>query len=111
MTLHVVIMTFGIVDVLIICSELNAKDIEIIQAIFFGFVLRREVMRFLLSNIRYWLEEYKFDGFRYDGVSSMLYHSHGIGKIQPSREKKTYYEKNFSFQVIVFLAHMMNILV
>ncbi|CAF5198029.1 unnamed protein product, partial [Rotaria magnacalcarata] len=38
----------------------------------------REVMRFLLSNIRYWLEEFKFDGFRFDGVSSMLYHSHGI---------------------------------
>ena len=42
---------------------------------------RREVMRFLLSNIRFWLEEFKFDGFRYDGVSSMLYHSHGIGKL------------------------------
>ncbi|CAF3840761.1 unnamed protein product [Rotaria sp. Silwood1] len=41
--------------------------------------LEREVMRFLLSNIRYWLEEFKFDGFRFDGVSSMLYHSHGIG--------------------------------
>ncbi len=38
-------------------------------------------MRFLLSNIRYWLEEFKFDGFRFDGVSSMLYHSHGIGKL------------------------------
>ena len=37
-------------------------------------------MRFLLSNIRYWLEEFQFDGFRFDGVSSMLYHSHGIGK-------------------------------
>jgi len=36
-------------------------------------------MRFLLSNIRYWLEEFRFDGFRFDGVSSMLYHSHGIG--------------------------------
>jgi 1,4-alpha-glucan branching enzyme len=42
-------------------------------------LFRREVMRFLLSNIRYWLEEFKFDGFRFDGVSSMLYHSHGIG--------------------------------
>ncbi len=44
------------------------------------YLFRREVMRFLLSNIRYWLEEFKFDGFRFDGVSSMLYHSHGIGK-------------------------------
>ncbi len=38
-----------------------------------------EVARFLLSNIRYWMEEFGFDGFRFDGVSSMLYHSHGIG--------------------------------
>nr|XP_044606510.1 1,4-alpha-glucan-branching enzyme [Equus asinus] len=38
-----------------------------------------EVLRFLLSNIRWWLEEYGFDGFRFDGVTSMLYHHHGIG--------------------------------
>jgi len=37
-----------------------------------------EVLRFLLSNIRFWMEEYCFDGFRFDGVTSMLYHSHGI---------------------------------
>jgi 1,4-alpha-glucan branching enzyme len=36
-----------------------------------------EVRRFLLSNIRYWLEEFRFDGFRFDGVTSMLYHNHG----------------------------------
>ncbi|CAE7772101.1 SBE2.2 [Symbiodinium microadriaticum] len=41
---------------------------------------KHEVLRFLLSNIRYWLEEFRFDGFRFDGVTSMLYHSHGIGK-------------------------------
>ena len=39
-----------------------------------------EVTRFLLSNIRFWMDEYKFDGFRFDGVTSMLYQSHGIGK-------------------------------
>ena len=39
-----------------------------------------EVLRFLLSNIRWWLEEYGFDGFRFDGVTSMLYHHHGIGR-------------------------------
>jgi len=39
-----------------------------------------EVLRFLLSNCRWWLEEYGFDGFRFDGVTSMLYNSHGIGK-------------------------------
>mmetsp|Transcript_13633 Transcript_13633/g.30989 ORF Transcript_13633/g.30989 Transcript_13633/m.30989 type:complete len:1989 (-) Transcript_13633:86-6052(-) len=43
-------------------------------------VLKYEVLRFLLSNVRWWLEEYGFDGFRFDGITSMLYHSHGIGK-------------------------------
>lgn len=39
-----------------------------------------EVVHFLLSNCRYWLDEYKFDGFRFDGVTSMLYTHHGLGK-------------------------------
>jgi len=38
-----------------------------------------EVLRFLLSNLRFWMDEYQFDGFRFDGVTSMLYHHHGIG--------------------------------
>ncbi|KAG5219547.1 glycoside hydrolase family protein [Salix suchowensis] len=38
-----------------------------------------EVMRFLLSNLRFWVEEYQFDGFRFDGVTSMMYVHHGIG--------------------------------
>ncbi|XP_067897401.1 1,4-alpha-glucan-branching enzyme isoform X2 [Heterodontus francisci] len=37
-----------------------------------------EVLRFLLSNLRWWVEEYYFDGFRFDGVTSMLYHHHGL---------------------------------
>jgi 1,4-alpha-glucan branching enzyme len=37
------------------------------------------VLHFLLSNLRYWLEEFRFDGFRFDGVTSMLYHHHGLG--------------------------------
>ncbi|KAH6782460.1 starch branching enzyme 2.2 [Perilla frutescens var. frutescens] len=37
-----------------------------------------EVLRFLLSNLRWWLDEFKFDGFRFDGITSMLYHHHGI---------------------------------
>ena len=41
---------------------------------------RYEVQRFLLSNIRYWLETYRFDGFRFDGVTSMLYSDHGLGQ-------------------------------
>lgn len=39
-----------------------------------------EVQRFLLSNIRYWLETYRFDGFRFDGITSMLYSDHGLGR-------------------------------
>ncbi len=39
---------------------------------------RHEVQHFLLSNIKYWLTEFRFDGFRFDGVSSMLYHHHGL---------------------------------
>ncbi|MEX0652924.1 MAG: alpha amylase C-terminal domain-containing protein [Phycisphaeraceae bacterium] len=38
-----------------------------------------EVNRFLLSNVRYWLEEFRFDGFRFDGVTSMIYLDHGLG--------------------------------
>ncbi|KAI1622105.1 1,4-alpha-glucan-branching enzyme [Exophiala viscosa] len=38
-----------------------------------------EVLRFLLSNLRFWMEAYQFDGFRFDGVTSMLYTHHGIG--------------------------------
>lgn len=38
------------------------------------------VVHFLLSNVRFWLEEYHFDGFRFDGVTSMLYYSHGLGE-------------------------------
>ena len=38
------------------------------------------VIHFLLSNCKYWLKEYHFDGFRFDGVTSMLYYSHGLGE-------------------------------
>ena len=39
---------------------------------------KTETLRLLLSNIRFWLEEFGFDGFRFDGVTSMLYKNHGI---------------------------------
>jgi len=41
---------------------------------------KNEVLHFLLSNCKYWLEEFHFDGFRFDGVTSMLYYSHGLGE-------------------------------
>ena len=41
---------------------------------------KNEVIHFLLSNCKYWLSEYHFDGFRFDGVTSMLYYSHGLGE-------------------------------
>nr|WP_315578599.1 alpha amylase C-terminal domain-containing protein [Hoylesella oralis] len=39
-----------------------------------------DVIHFLLSNCKYWLSEFHFDGFRFDGVTSMLYYSHGLGE-------------------------------
>ena len=41
---------------------------------------KTEVLHFLLSNCRYWLDEFRFDGFRFDGVTSMLYWDHGLGR-------------------------------
>ena len=40
---------------------------------------KTETLHFLLSNLRYWLDEFHFDGFRFDGVTSMLYLHHGLG--------------------------------
>jgi 1,4-alpha-glucan branching enzyme len=39
-----------------------------------------EVLRLLLSNVRYWMDEFHFDGYRFDGVTSMLYWDHGLGR-------------------------------
>ncbi len=39
---------------------------------------KNQVLHFLLSNCAYWMREFKFDGFRFDGVTSMLYHHHGL---------------------------------
>ena len=41
---------------------------------------KNEVIHYLLSNCKYWLEEFHFDGYRFDGVTSMLYYSHGLGE-------------------------------
>jgi len=39
---------------------------------------KTEVLRFLLSNVKFWLQEFRFDGFRFDGVTSMIYFDHGF---------------------------------
>ena len=38
---------------------------------------KKEVQQFLLSNVRFWIDEYHVDGYRFDGITSMLYHHHG----------------------------------
>ena len=59
------------------------------------------VLHFLLSNCKFWLEEYKFDGFRFDGVTSMLYHDHGLGKAFGGYGD--YYDGNQDTDAIVYL--------
>src|SRR5205085_9627690 len=60
-----------------------------------------EVQRFLLSNVRYWLEEYRFDGFRFDGVTSMLYLDHGLGKTFGSYDD--YFGGNIDEDAVTYL--------
>ena len=60
-----------------------------------------EVIHFLLSNCKYWLEEYHFDGFRFDGVTSMLYYDHGLGKAFGSYAD--YYDGGQDVDAIVYL--------
>lgn len=60
-----------------------------------------EVIHFLLSNCKFWLEEYKFDGFRFDGVTSMLYRSHGLG--EDFSTYSSYYNLNQDGDAICYL--------
>jgi 1,4-alpha-glucan branching enzyme len=60
-----------------------------------------EVLRFLLSNVRYWLEEVGFDGMRFDGVTSMLYLDHGLGKAFSSYDD--YFGANVDEDAVTYL--------
>ena len=62
---------------------------------------KNEVLRFLLSNLRFWLEEYNFDGFRFDGVTSMIYHDHGLGTAFTDYSK--YFSLNTDTEAITYL--------
>ncbi|MCM1291354.1 MAG: alpha amylase C-terminal domain-containing protein [Prevotella sp.] len=66
------------------------------------------VLHFLLSNCKYWLEEFHFDGFRFDGVTSMLYYDHGLGKAFGGYAD--YYDGNQDTNAITYLT-LANILI
>ena len=62
---------------------------------------RTGVLHFLLSNLKFWLEEFHFDGFRFDGVTSMLYHDHGLGTDFNTNDK--YFSMNTHTEAITYL--------
>lgn len=60
-----------------------------------------EVIHFLLSNLRYWLDDFHFDGFRFDGVTSMIYLHHGLEK--DFTQYKDYYNGEQNIDAIIYL--------
>ena len=62
---------------------------------------KNEVIHFLLSNLNFWMSEYHFDGFRFDGVTSMLYHDHGLGVAFTDYSK--YFSLNTDAEAITYL--------
>ena len=61
---------------------------------------RDEVIEFLLSNLRWWLQEFKFDGFRFDGVTSMLYYHHGH---EPFTDLGCYFNTKVNTDAVTYL--------
>ena len=62
---------------------------------------KNEVLHFLLSNLKFWQTEYHFDGFRFDGVTSMLYHDHGLGSSFMGYD--TYFSMNTDTEAVTYL--------
>lgn len=62
---------------------------------------KNEVLYFLLSNLKYWMTEYHFDGFRFDGVTSMIYHDHGMGTNFDRYDK--YFSTNTDLEALTYL--------
>lgn len=61
---------------------------------------RDEVIEFLLSNVRWWLEEFRFDGFRFDGVTSMLYFHRGH---EPFGDLGAYFGSSVDLDAVAYL--------
>lgn len=62
---------------------------------------KHEVIHFLLSNLKFWMDEYHFDGFRFDGVTSMLYHDHGLGTAFTG--PALYFSMNTNVEAVTYL--------
>lgn len=62
---------------------------------------KNEVLHFLLSNLKFWINEYHFDGFRFDGVTSMMYLDHGIGVNFDTYSK--YFSMNTDLDAVAYL--------
>ena len=62
---------------------------------------KNEVLHFLLSNLKYWMETFHFDGFRFDGVTSMLYLDHGLGSAFSNYSM--YFSMNTDIEAITYL--------
>jgi len=61
---------------------------------------KTEVLRFLLSNVKYWMKEFHFDGFRFDGVGSMMYHHHGL---EPVDSQDRYFNTGVEWDAVTYL--------
>lgn len=62
---------------------------------------KNEVLNFFLSNCKFWLEEFRLDGYRFDGITSMLYYDHGLGR--DFTDYKYYYDGNQDENAIIYL--------
>lgn len=62
---------------------------------------KHQVINFLLSNCKFWLEEFRFDGFRFDGITSMIYWDHGLNR--DFTEYSMYYDGNQDEDAITYL--------
>jgi 1,4-alpha-glucan branching enzyme len=60
-----------------------------------------EVLKFLLSNLKFWIEEFKIDGFRFDGITSMLFSDHGLGRAFKGYED--YYGEDVDGDALAYL--------